>query len=204
MGVIATADEVLDFWFPAGLDRDEATHRAQIMRWFRGGTNDEINERFVPTLDAAARGALDHWAATPRGRLALIIVLDQFSRAVYTDARAYANDEKAQRLAVEGLDRSEEHVLPVWERMFFVLPLGHSEKLDLQERSVAMAESLIAWAPPELRALYEMSAGQARAHRDVIARFGRHPHRNAVLGRTSTPEEQEYIAKGDFPHTRKT
>lgn len=203
MGVIATADEVLDFWFPAGLDRDEATHRAQIMRWFRGGTNDEIQARFVPTLEAAARGALDHWAATPRGRLALILVLDQFSRAVFTDARAYANDARAQQLAVEGLERSEEHVLPVWERLFFVLPLGHSEDLALQERSVAIADTLIAWAPPELRSLYELSARQARAHRDVIARFGRHPHRNAVLGRTSTPEEQEYLAKGDFPHTHK-
>ena len=203
MGVIATADEVLDFWFPAGLDRDEATHRAQIMRWFRGGTNDEIQARFVPTLEAAARGALDHWASTPRGRLALILVLDQFSRAVFTDARAYANDARAQQLAVEGLERSEEHVLPVWERLFFVLPLGHSEDLALQERSVAIADTLIAWAPPELRSLYELSARQARAHRDVIARFGRHPHRNAVLGRTSTPEEQEYLAKGDFPHTHK-
>jgi uncharacterized protein (DUF924 family) len=193
-------EQVLDFWFPAGLDRDEPTHRAAIMRWFRGGTNDEIRARFVPTLEAAIRGDLDRWAATPRGRLALILVLDQFSRGAYTDARAYAQDPKAQQLVIEGLDRGDHRSLPVWEQMFFAVPLGHSEDLALHDRGVALAESLVAHAPPELRPLYEMSAKQARAHRDVIVRFGRHPHRNAVLGRSSTPDEEAYLAKGQFPH----
>ena len=196
-----TSADVLSFWFPSGLDGDEATHRAQIMRWFRGGTNAEIRERFVPTLEAAVRGELDSWATTPRGRLALILVLDQFSRAVYADtAAAYAQDPRAQRLTTEGLDRGDHAALPVWEQMFFAVPLGHSEDLALQERGVALAEGLVPLAPPELRGLYEMSAGQARAHRDVIRRYGRHPHRNAVLGRPSTPEEEAYIATGKFPH----
>ena len=200
-----TAADVLSFWFPPGLDADEPTHRTQIMRWFRGGTNAEIRARFVPTLEAAVRGELDGWATTPRGRLALILVLDQFSRAVYADsAAAYAQDPRAQELAIEGLDRGEHAGLPVWEQTFFALPLGHSEDLALQERGVAIAEGLVALAPPELRAIYEMSAGQARAHRDVIRRYGRHPHRNAVLGRESTPDEAAYIASGKFPHNTPT
>ncbi len=200
---VATADEILTFWFPPGLDRDEPTHRAQIVRWFRGGTDDEIRARFAPTLDAAIRGELDGWAATPRGRLALILILDQFSRTIFRDSpAAYAQDPRAQQLAIDGLDRGDDRGLPPWERMFFALPLGHSEDLALQERSVSYAVSVGADAPPALRGLYEMSAGQARAHRDVIARFGRHPHRNAVLGRASTPDEEAYVARGDFPHQR--
>ena len=196
-------DEVLSFWFPPGLDRDEETHRNAIVRWFRGGTDDEIRARFVPTLEAAIRGELDGWAATPRGRLALILVLDQFSRSVYKDARAYAQDPKAQALAKEAFDRHEHEGLPVWEQMFLSLPFGHSEDLALQDRAVAISESLVPLAPPALRNIYEKAVNQPKAHRDVIRRFGRHPHRNAVLGRDSTPDELAYIAAGDFPHTRK-
>ncbi|HTJ41439.1 MAG TPA: DUF924 family protein [Kofleriaceae bacterium] len=197
-------EDVLRFWFPEGLDRDEQTHRDAIARWFRGGTTDEIRARFVPTLEAAIRGELDDWARTPRGRLALILVLDQFSRSVYDDARAYAQDAKAQQLAKEAFDAHENEGLPVWEQMFLSLPFGHSEDLALQDRAVAISESLVPLAPPHLRALYEKAVNQPKAHRDVIRRFGRHPHRNAALGRTSTPEELAYIAAGDFPHTRKT
>ena len=137
------AAAVLDFWFPAGLDRDLPTHRAAIMRWFRGGTADDIRERFVPTWEAAVRGDCDAWTSTPRGRLALIACSNQFSRSLFVDARAYAQDPRAQQLAIEGLDRDEHRGLPVWEQIFFVLPLGHSEDLALQDRSVALAESLI-------------------------------------------------------------
>ena len=196
-----TSEEVLTFWFPPGLDTDEPTHRAAIMRWFRGGTNAEIVARFQPTLAAAIAGELDDWIATPRGRLALILVLDQFSRGVHRDgAGAYAQDARAQQLAIAGFDRGEHASLPVWEQMFFGLPLGHSENLELQERSVALAESLVDQAPAELRGLYAMAAENARAHREVIRRFGRHPHRNSALGRESTPEETAYIAAGAFPH----
>jgi uncharacterized protein (DUF924 family) len=197
-------DEVLAFWFPPGLDRDEPTHRAQIVRWFRGGTDDEIRARFGPTLDAAIGGELDGWAATPRGRLALVLVLDQFSRSIFRGSpRAFAQDMRARALALEGLERADDRGLEPWERLFLVMPLEHSEDLALQDRSVAYAEALAADAPPALRPLYEMSAGQARAHRDVIRRFGRHPHRNDVLGRTSTPDERAYLAAGDLPHTRR-
>jgi uncharacterized protein (DUF924 family) len=201
---LLTAQTVLDFWFPSGLEADEATHLRQVAWWFRGGADRDIVGRFAPAVDAAARGDFDAWAASARGRLALIIVLDQFSRSVYRDTpKAWAQDPKALALALDGLDRGVDRELPnVWERVFFFLPLGHCEQLELQERSVRLAEELIGDAPSHLKKVYEYSASQARGHRDVIARFGRHPHRNAVLGRESTPEELEYLATGAFVHQR--
>jgi uncharacterized protein (DUF924 family) len=202
--VVITAESVLDFWFPSGLDADEATHRRQFEWWFRGGGDQYIIERFAPAVEAGARGDLDSWAIDARGRLALILVLDQFSRTVHRDSpRAWAQDEKALALALDGIERGMDRQLPaVWERTFFYLPLGHCEELDVIERCVGLAGDLVAAAPPALRKLYEHSASQARGHRDVIARFGRHPHRNALLGRASTAEELEYLAAGQLVHQR--
>lgn len=131
-------EDVLGFWFPPGLALDEATHLRQWQWWFRGGADGAILEAFIPTLEAASRGELDAWAAAPESRLALILVLDQFSRTVYRDtARAYAQDEKALGLAVVGLEQGHyDQLRTVWERTFFLLPLAHSERLDLQERCV--------------------------------------------------------------------
>jgi uncharacterized protein (DUF924 family) len=197
-------DDILAFWFPPGLDADEEAHRRQFQFWFGGGANALIVQRFAATHEAAARGELDSWADEPRPRLALIIVLDQFSRSLHGgSARAYAHDEKAVGLATDGMERGfYQQLSTVWEKTFFVLPLGHSEQLDLMERCVALAEALVEEAPDHLRRLYEFSASQARGHRDVVARFGRQPHRNALLGRDSTEEESAYIAAGDFVHRR--
>ena len=197
-------DDVLRFWFPEGLDRDAETHRRQIEWWFRGGADAAIVEHWVPVLESAIRGELDAWAATPRGRLALIIVLDQFSRSAFRDSpRAYAQDDEAARLCREGLDQGMHLSLPVWEQLFFGIPLSHSESLADHERNLEHTKHLAAIAPPELRAMYEFSNSQARGHHDVIERFGRHPHRNAVLGRESTPEELEFLASTTPVHQRK-
>lgn len=149
-------------------------------------------------------GELDHWSKWPRPRLALIIVLDQFSRSVYRDtARAFAQDQKALALALEGIEIGHYAALETpWEKTFFFLPLGHSEQLSHLERAVTLAEQLAASASPEQRKILEHSASQARGHRDVIARFGRQPHRNAILGRESTAEELDYLATGELVHTR--
>jgi uncharacterized protein (DUF924 family) len=197
-------EDILNFWFPPGLAVDEATHLRQFEWWFRGGADGVIVEKFTPTLEAASRGELDAWAAVPESRLALIVVLDQFSRTVHRNtARAFAQDEKALGLAVDGLKQGHyDQLQMVWQKTFFLLPLGHSERLDLLERCVGLAEALIGEAPDRLRKVYEFSAGQARGHRDVIARFGRHPHRNAVLGRESTAEELAYLASGQLVHQR--
>ncbi|HZT19895.1 MAG TPA: DUF924 family protein [Dongiaceae bacterium] len=197
-------EQILAFWFPPGLDRDAAAHRRQLDWWFRGESDRAVSERFLPALEAARRGALDSWASAPRSRLALIIVLDQFSRSAYRDtAEAYAQDGKALGLALDGLERGfYDRLAAVWERMFFTMPLSHSERLDLHERNVALAEALVEAAPAHLRDIYVFSAEQARGHRDVVRRFGRHPHRNAILGRVSTPAELAYLAAGDFVHRR--
>ena len=140
----------------------------------------------------------------PRARLALNIVLDQFSRTVYRDtSQAFAQDSKALGLAIDGLERGHyAQLATVWEKTFFLLPLGHSEQIALLERCVLLCQALVDEAPEQLRKVYAFSASQARGHRDVIARFGRHPHRNAVLGRTSTEDERAYLASGELVHRR--
>jgi uncharacterized protein (DUF924 family) len=132
------------------------------------------------------------------------VVLDQFSRSVYRGtARAFAQDSRALALALEGIAIGHHAALETpWEKTFFFLPLGHAEELAHLEMAVSLAERLAQDAAPELRRILEHSSSQARGHRDVIARFGRHPHRNAVLGRQSTPEELDYLASGQLVHTR--
>jgi uncharacterized protein (DUF924 family) len=194
-------EDVLRFWFGEDPARVDAS---QVERWFRGGTDTEILRRFRPPHERACRGELDAWSRAPRSRLALILVLDQFSRTLHRGrAEAFAQDEKAQVLTLEGLENGHYAALAwPWEKTFFFLPLGHSEDLERQELAVRLAEELVSAATPEHRAMLAHSASQARGHRDVIARFGRHPHRNEPLGRESTPEEREYVAKGQFVHTR--
>jgi uncharacterized protein (DUF924 family) len=196
------------FWFPPGLDEADAeAHRRMFLRWFGGGANKEL-PRFAPVLDAARAGRLDHWRATPGGRLALIVVLDQFPRGLSAGTpAAYAADPDALRIAEEGRrDGHFDALNKPWERTFFIMPLGHAEGPDHRERLervAAMAEAIALAAPRHLRPLYRFSAGQARGHLEVIARFGRFPHRNPVLGRASTPGEVAYLEKGDFVHLRR-
>ena len=172
--------------------------------WFRGGADSEIIERFLPLFQRAAEDELDSWSQSPRSRLALIIVLDQFSRTIHRGtAQAFAQDPQAFRLALEGIEVGHYTALKTpWEKTFFFMPLGHSEELANLDRAVNLAEELVKDAPQEHRGMLEFSANQARGHRDVIARFGRHPHRNELLGRQSTEEELEYLATAQLVHTR--
>jgi uncharacterized protein (DUF924 family) len=197
-------EEVLRFWFPPHLRDDHAVMARQFEWWFRGGADSEIGERFADLLERAARGELDDRGSVPRSRLALIIVLDQFSRSVFRGTpRAFAQDPKALALALEGIELGHYAALASpWEKTFFSMPLGHSEESKHLAMAVDLAEELARHATPERRKVLEHSASQARGHRDVVARFGRQPHRNAILGRQSTPEENEYLAKGELVHLR--
>jgi uncharacterized protein (DUF924 family) len=205
-GEAKEAEEVLSYWFPDDLaDADMETLRRHGKRWMAGGpgVDREITKRFGDVLERARGAELDHWAQTPRGRLALIIVLDQFSRNIYRGSPlSYSQDTKALKLAIEGIELGMDRDLMAVERNFFWLPLGHSEDLALHERSVLHAEEEAAIAPPRLKAMAEFGVSQARAAREVIARFGRHPHRNEILGRDSTPEELEYLRTETPPHLR--
>ena len=197
-------EEVLRFWFPQGVTADYSTMARQFEWWFRGGADTVITERFGSLLERAARGDLDSWAHMAQSRLALIIVLDQFSRSFYRNSsRAFAQDQKALSLALQGIENGHYGALETpWQKTFFFLPLGHSEESRHLEVAVKLAEELVEQEPADFRKLLEHSASQARGHRDVVARFGRQPHRNAVLGRQSTPEELEYLAKGELVHER--
>ncbi|WP_164928691.1 DUF924 family protein [Gloeobacter violaceus] len=197
-----TFEDVLRFWFPEG-DGPPIT-RQRFEWWFRGGANAEVISRFAPLFARAERGELNDWSAAPRSRLALIIVLDQFSRTIHRGtARAFALDPPALGLALEGIRIGHYAALTTpWQKTFFFLPLGHCEELAHLQIVAELAKALIEAEPRADHELLEFSADQARSHREVIARFGRHPHRNAALGRESTPAELEYLASGQLVHTR--
>lgn len=198
---------VYDFWFPAGLaSAPLEAHRRLFQWWFAGGASASL-PTFAPLLRLAADGHLETWLATPRGRLSLIILLDQFPRALFAGtAEAYAYDPVALRVAEEGIRNGQYRALTrPWEKAFFLMPLAHAEGNDHRERLgrvVTMAAKLAREAPAALQPLYEFSAGQACGHLEVVTRFGRFPHRNPILGRTSTPEEEIYLRAGAFVHQR--
>lgn len=165
--------------------------KAGAKRWFNKDDDfdAQIRERFLATYEAAVRGELASWEATPEGALALVIVLDQFPRNMFrNDARTYAADAMARVIADRAIARGFDALFPVAERSFFYLPFEHSEDLADQERSVALFKEmgdaeLLKWAD---------------LHAEIIRRFGRFPHRNAVLARESTPEETAFLAGGGF------
>jgi uncharacterized protein (DUF924 family) len=182
------AQDVLAFWF-------DPAHAAN---WFvkDPAFDDAIRRRFGDAVEDAARGRLDAWAETPAGWLALLILLDQFPRNLHRgDARAWSADVKAQRVALSGLAAGLDQSLPLQQRVFAYLPLEHAEDMGLQQRAVALFEALHAQAPAAERAHFAGFVDYARRHREVIARYGRFPHRNAVLGRESTAAEREYLAQ---------
>lgn len=174
-----TAAAVLAFWRDAGPDR-----------WFRKDPHfdAEFRDRFLAAHEAAARGELESWAGDADGALALLILLDQLPRNAFRNSpRMYATDRQALQLAkraiAAGLDQRTDMEL----RNFFYLPLMHSEVLDDQQQAVRLTQPL--GAEPHRFAIL---------HRDIIERFGRFPHRNAALGRSTTPQEQGFLDGGGF------
>ena len=173
---LATSREIIDFWREAGPER-----------WFsQDHAFDALcRERFLLTYEAAARGDLNEWELEPEGALAVVLLLDQFPRNMFRGTRrVYATDPAALMVADRAIERGHDKAVAPELRRFFYLPFMHSEDLGDQDRSVALNEDLgeaesIKWA---------------RHHRDIVGRFGRFPHRNAVLGRESTPEEQAFLA----------
>lgn len=200
-----TPNEIVDFWFPEGPDPDPQQH-IDLWTWrMRGGADDEILTRYSEVTEHAASGAFDAWAATPLGRLALIILLDQFPRTVWAGReKAYSQDPKALDLCLEGLDNGHFDALGnVWYKTAFKMPMEHCEcpnHLANLDRVIEIADQLVDEAPGQLKQVYRFAAEQPRKHRAVIARFGRHAHRNDILGRESTPEELLYLERGEFPH----
>lgn len=188
-----TPEAVLEFWFGPVVDGWTGDDRGQL--WFGGADNDpEIVRRFGAALARAGRGELDDWATTPPGAVALIVLLDQFTRSVHRGTpRAFANDARALALTETVLARGWDAALPPPHRQFAYMPLMHSEDLARQERCVELFAALAEALPPARRSIGENALKHAREHRDLVARFGRFPHRNKILGRESTPEESEWL-----------
>jgi uncharacterized protein (DUF924 family) len=178
--MLASADEVVSFWRDAGPDR-----------WFTKDANfdAQIRERFSDTYEAAATGKLSGWEHSAQDALALLILLDQFPRNMFRgDPRTFATDPLARAVAAGAIVRGCDSQVPAELRGFFYLPFEHSEDLADQERGIAFYRASgdadgLKWA---------------EIHADIIRRFGRFPHRNAVLGRTTTPEEQKFLDDGGF------
>jgi len=189
-------EQVLDFWF-GGCGPDGALDRARQKMWFSDGRQHDsaIHKRFGKLHRRAARSELDaEWAATPRGRIALIVVLDQFSRHIHRGtAAAFAQDPAAQRLASAGVEQGADRELIPALRAFFYLPFEHAEDVKLQRASVRLFERLAKEVAPAWRKEYASFADYAGHHRDIVERFGRFPHRNRILERASTPEEVEFL-----------
>lgn len=186
-------DDLLDFWL-GPLDPHGFADEAHRKRWFE--KNDDfdrtLEERFGALHRAAAAGELDHWRQTPRGRLALVIVLDQLSRNLHRGTAAmYAHDEAALDVAREALEAGDEASLKPQEAYFLYMPFMHAESLSAQEKCVALFEQAQARLPEEHRE--RVDPKWAVMHRDIVARFGRFPHRNALLGRQSTDEELAFL-----------
>ncbi|HXF88732.1 MAG TPA: DUF924 family protein [Xanthobacteraceae bacterium] len=180
MPSVAAPDEVLAFWRAAG-----------PAKWFEKDPafDADIASRFLSTYEAAAAGALAAWEAEPESALALLIVLDQFPRNMFRgNPRTYAADALARAIADRAIARGFDRHFAMPERNFFYLPFSHSENLADQERCVTLCR-----ATGDAEALK-----WAEIHADIIRRFGRFPHRNAVLGRATTPAEQEFLDNGGF------
>lgn len=201
-GAVATPDEVLAFWFGACPPADAAALPLR-QQWFTKSDafDARIRERFGPTIEAALAGRLDGWASNPPGWLALIVVLDQFTRNVFRGTpRSFAGDAQARALAVQGLARGWDAELCWLARPFALLPLEHSEDPAAQHDCVARftalcADAQAAGAPPEVCQILDGNLDYAVRHQGVIQRFGRFPHRNPILGRASTEAEQHYLVQ---------
>jgi uncharacterized protein (DUF924 family) len=165
-------------------------------RWYKKDEafDREVRVRFEVTWHRIRAGEYDTWLATPRGRLAYVIVLDQLSRNMFRNsARAFEGDEQALEATERGIELGHDQALRGDERVFLYMPFQHCERLDVQERGVALYRAYHEVCAGPLRKQLANNVEFAQRHRDIIAEWGRFPHRNAVLGRASTPEEREFL-----------
>jgi uncharacterized protein (DUF924 family) len=193
--------EVRRFWFgKLPLKPESVSERLAL--WF--GTDDDeqradelVRAQFGPLIERAAAGELAAWADSPRRRLSLILLLDQFPRHAYRGTgRAFATDREALALTLSGMQAAADAALMPVERIFFYMPLQHAELRDAQEESVAAYRRLVNEAPAELQRIFTSTLEWAERHRSIVARFGRFPHRNRALGRPSTAEEEAHLRQG--------
>jgi uncharacterized protein (DUF924 family) len=190
-------ESVLDFWF-GRLDSFGRADPEHAARWWKKDPSFDrtLRQRFAAVHEAVASGERDDWLAMPRGRLAFVIVLDQFSRNMFRDTpRMFAYDTAALIAAREGVAQGAPRLLARDERQFLYMPFMHSEDLADQELSVSLFAALRDEPPLEASKHSGDQLSFAKRHCEIIKRFGRFPHRNALLGRAPTPEEIEFLAQ---------
>ena len=191
-----TSNIIREYWFGTALEDAAVTARERARLWWSKSRelDNETRRRFESCVIKAGSGELEHWASNPQDRLALILLTDQFPRSIYRDsARAFAFDTKALSLARDGVGASFDVSLRPLERVFFYLPLEHSESLADQQRSVNLFQKLVDEVSQDHKPTFAEYLDFAVRHRDIISRFGRFPHRNKALGRISTPEELSFL-----------
>jgi uncharacterized protein (DUF924 family) len=197
----AEIQRVLNFWF-SDIERDSPRVDSRMDRWFSNdpALDQQIRDEFLPLVEQASSGDLMHWADSPHGRLALIILLDQFRRNIYRgSAEAYSRDKLALKLCIEGTMNNAYKSLTPFQRLFFFMPLQHSESLKVQEKSVGIYEALAQSVSETLQETFQTTAHFAELHHDIIEQFGRFPHRNKALSRENTPDEENYLSE-DVPN----
>ncbi len=198
--MIDRIEKILEFWFgafPNAWTGDESKYDM----WFRNGAayDAHIFGTFGADYFRAVEGELDSWQDSPRGRLALIILLDQFSRHIHRGgAEAFAQDQRSQQLCIDGIGAGDDQGLHPVERSFFYMPLQHAEDLERQALSLQAYEQLVEDVPDAYREPFKDTLEWARKHYYVIERFGRFPELNEILGRESTAEELEFIKDGRY------
>ncbi len=189
-------DEVLEFWFGVS-GADGSLDPAKQKMWFGDGRNHDagIRDRFGALHKLAGRGELDsEWTATPRGTIALVVVLDQFSRHIHRGTpAAFAQDAAARRLATAAVDRQTDRGLIPAQRAFLYMPFEHAEDIEMQRLAVRCFDGLARTVPEAQREAYESFLDYAQRHLAIIERFRRFPHRNKILGRASTPAEIAFL-----------
>lgn len=197
LAAIATPVSADDGWVDRAAEIPSEA-REFVAYWHEGGMplwfgkeperDRRLRERYLPLYERAARGEFATWVESPEGALALIVLLDQFPRNAFRDTpRMYATDELARHVARAAVEHGFHRQVPVELQKFFLLPFAHSESVADQERAVAIATDMGA-----------VERERAEHHRDIVRRFGRFPHRNAILGRPSTADEERYLAEGGY------
>ncbi len=193
-------EEILSFWFmEKALSAPQIDGRMDI--WFGEDSvfDEQIAKEFSDDIDKASDGKLDHWAHEPKGRLALILLLDQFRRNIFRNTpEAFEKDPAALKLCVEGaMEKKDKGLTPI-HKAFFYMPLQHAESRKVQEKSREVFQRLADAVSPTYKETFETIAQFADLHADIVERFGRFPHRNKLLNRDNSTEEEEFLA-GDSP-----
>ena len=193
-------EDILQFWF-GRVEETLVPSKQRARVWF--GESEEIDaeikSRYSSLLTNKINELCGEWQKSARGQLALIILLDQFSRHIYHGVpEAYVNDATALTICEQGINAGTDHALSLIERVFYYFPLLHSEDIVYQERAIAVYQQLVALSLPETRAIYDRFLRFANHHFEVISEFGRFPQRNAALGRKTTDSELIYLRENDL------